>query len=383
MLPFTAYVRDPEIRAQLQRCLGSDPGAGSFETALAEATVATSPRNLLIELTGLPEPLAALDQLAQACVPGTRVVALGGVNDVALYRQLRALGVADYLVKPVTDAHLLEAIQATTAAPVAEAARNRPVLVIGARGGVGGSLVAANLAWLAAEKTQRRTVLVDGDLTCGTVSLAFDVEPSRGLSEALAAPDRIDGLLLASATVRVGRHLALLSTEGAFDAKPVAADALPRLMRGLSQSFHHSIIDLPGRQTNLLAPAIAEAGVVVIVSDCSLAGMRDLLRLRDFVKAHGPQCEILFVANRLGVARGHHPTPTECEKTIGQSFACVLPEDPTAVPAAASAGKTVAQTAPGSKISAGIKILAQQAGLVPALASKGLWAKLLGREASA
>src|SRR3546814_9600249 len=70
-----------------------------------------------------------------------------------------------------------------------------------------------NLAWLIAEERKHKTVLVDLDLEFGTIALSLDLEPTRGLREALENPARVDGLFIASATAKLTDNLSIMATE--------------------------------------------------------------------------------------------------------------------------------------------------------------------------
>src|SRR3546814_12807229 len=85
--------------------------------------------------------------------------------------------------------------------------------VIGARGGVGASTIATSLAWLLSERGKRATALLDLDVHFGTGALALDLEPGRGLTDAIENPSRIDGLFIARAMVKASEKLAVLSAE--------------------------------------------------------------------------------------------------------------------------------------------------------------------------
>jgi pilus assembly protein CpaE len=367
--PTIAFVRDDATRAVLAEVL--EPGAsavlpGGVDAATAYMTHDPSSRTVVVDLTGVAEPLLALDRLADTCLPDTRVIAIGDVNDIHFYRALRSAGIAEYLVKPVTADALLAALTmpvpaepATPIAPAAQASDCETIAVVGARGGVGATMVAVSLAWLSAEKTQRKTVLADLDLSCGAASLALDVESGHGLTEALANPDRIDAMLLAVATARVGEHLHLLSSEQSLDSTPtLQADSLEKLATGLRQGFQRVIFDIPRGDGAILKQGLAQAGVIVIVTDFSVAGVRDTGRLIALAQKVAPAAKRLVVGNRFGTARKGDLGRAEIEKALGLTMACAIPEDPAVVPHALNAGKPVPAAAPGSPVTVALRELA-------------------------
>jgi pilus assembly protein CpaE len=357
---------------------------GDIETAIEHVTRDPSSRTILVDLSGVEEPLEALDRLAEVCMPDTRVIALGTVNDIHFYRMLRSAGVAEYLVKPITAPALQSALAITTVdkpdppPPKPQEMSSGPLAVIGARGGVGATMVAVALAWLSAERKRRRTVLVDLDIAYGSASLALDVEPGHGLIEALASPERIDGLLVASATVKLGKHLYLLSSEQPLDdERPSQSDSLRRLVIGLGQSFQHIVFDVPRSDPVLLRQAIEQARVIVIVTDFSLAGVRDTKRLIALSTRLAPNTKLLVVGNRVGDGKKSGLSRSEIEKAIGVQLAVAIPEDAANVAYALNAGKPLPAAHPSSRTTAAIQALADNIDGVKSEARQGLLARVL------
>ncbi len=391
--PTIAFARDEASRAVLAEVL--DPGAsaispGGIEDATAYMIHDPSPRTVVVDLSGVAEPLLALDHLADACLPETRVVAIGDINDIHFYHALRSAGVAEYLVKPLNADRMRAALTAPAviqpaapAAPAIQASDCETIAVIGARGGVGATMVAVSLAWLSTERTRRKTVLADLDLTCGAASLALDVESGHGLSEALANPDRIDAMLLAVAAARVGEHLHLLSSEQALDSSlTIQADAIERLTAGLRQGFQRIILDVPRSDGAILRQGLAQAGVIVIVTDFSIAGVRDTGRLFALAQKLAPAAKRLVVGNRFGTGRKGDLSRVEIEKALGLTMACVIPEDTVAVPQALNAGKPVPAAAPASPVTAALRELGALIDGAQRAAPRGLLSRLFARGAN-
>jgi pilus assembly protein CpaE len=386
--PTIAFVQDDASRAVLLEVL--DPGAsaispGGIEDATAYMIHDPSSRTVVVDLSGVAEPLLALDHLAETCLPDTRVVAIGDINDIHFYHALRTAGVAEYLVKPLNADRLRAALTAPVvvqpaapAAPAVQASDCETIAVVGARGGVGATMVAVSLAWLSTERTRRKTVLADLDLSCGAASLALDVESGHGLSEALANPDRIDAMLLAVAAARVGDHLHLLSSEQALDSTiAVKADAIEKLAAGLRQGFQRVIFDIPRSDGAILKQGLAQAGIIVIVTDFSIAGVRDAGRLVALAQKVAPAAKRLVVGNRSGTTRKGDLSRVEIEKALGLTMACVIPEDAVAVPQALNSGKPVPAAAPSSPVTAALRQLGALVDGAPRVASRGLLSRLL------
>jgi pilus assembly protein CpaE len=339
---------------------------GGSREALDYATRYALPRILIIDISDNDRPLEVLSPILAAAEEDTRVIAIGSVNDVTLYREMMEAGVAEYLVKPLTDRALLAAIQhadlrESRARPGAGAAEKaRIVAVVGTRGGVGASTVTANLAWFLAEQYKRRTMLLDLDLQFGTASLAFDVEPSRGLRDALEQPNRIDALLVNSASVRHSDRLTILASEESHE-EDIRYDptAITLLLDELARQSDFVVVDLPLRPSSNRAKVLPAARDIVIVTDLSLAGLRDSIRLCTQAQQLTPNARLIVIASRAG-GRASGVSVREFEKALGRKLDFLLPEDPKAVAQSSVQGKPLAQAARGSKLTTGLRQLAQK-----------------------
>lgn len=387
-----AFVRDDATRAALSRTAAANgwtdawiDDGGPEDAARALAEIPT-PRLIVVDLAGCADPVAAIDALALVCDPQARLIACGDANDIGLYRRLRELGVDEYLVKPVADDDLARAMVRALAAPAAEASaraasgtRGPVVAFLGARGGVGATTLAVNAAWLAARDHGRRTVLVDLDLQFGTAALALDVDPGRGFREALESPDRIDGLFVERAVVRASDRLAILAAEGVLGGMPATdAEALEGILGILRESFELVVVDLPRGVVAGSARVLRAVDRVVIVSDLSLAGMRDTLRLLEYVGSAAPAAVIDVLANRAGDTARGEMAKADFERNVGVTLAGVVPDDRRGADRGARDGRPMAAVARrGRAVSALAKFIERvvdRNGAKPAPA----WRRLLG-----
>lgn len=394
--PLAAFVADEETRAMLATALGLEwPNAsimiGGAEEAIEQLREDPSARYLVVDLSHEASPLHTLDRLAEVCAPGTQLIALGDLNDVALYRSMRSAGVADYLVKPVTAEALssaLASLRRRSAPPEAEkvAPQNcRIVAVVGARGGVGATTISTTLAWFFAHEARERCMLVDLDLYCGAAALALDVEPSRGLCEVLENPSRIDSLFVSSAATRLDDNFYLLCSEESFDAptsaRPGAIELLAKELRG---DFAKVVIDLPRANPELMRQGMTEANLIVVVTDLSLIGLRDANRLYALAKRTAPPAEVIVVANRVGNSKKAEIPQSDVEKAIGTTLSAKIPEDSNGVARALNTGKALPVAAPTSKATVAIKALARSLAAAKADKAPSFFAKLFsGSKANA
>ncbi len=373
-----AFVADPETHGTVTQVCGLHfPGLqvhnGGTKEAVDYLAAGAPPRILIVDVSDSNKPLSAMLPIIAAFAEDTRVIAIGAVNDIELYREMNEAGISDYLVKPVGEKVLTVALEraeqrksAAAAAPepaahvVADPGKRSVVAVMGTRGGVGASTLAMNLAWLMANDHKRDTMLVDLDLQGGTVALALDVEPSHGLREVLDNPNRIDSLVVTSVATKCGDRLHVLAAEEAVDDEVhYNTSAVSLLLDELKKNSASVIVDLPRNAPGARAVVLAAATEIIVVTDLTLAGLRDAIRLYTMVQQVAPSARVIFVANRDGGREGT-VSKAEFEKALGKPIEFVLPEDAKANQAAANAGKPVVAAAPSSKVTSMLKTLAKR-----------------------
>jgi len=384
---FIAFVTDSDSHAAVDQVVGELmlPHASIRNGDIKEATKFLgenrSPKLLVVDLTGSELPLSDINGLADVCEPGVTVIALGDRNDCGLFRDLLAHGVADYLVKPITPGLLQKAVMSASDqnSPVKGQTRlGKLIAVSGARGGVGSTTVATSIAWLIANERRRRVALVDLDLQFGTVALSLDLEPSAGLREALENPNRIDGLFMDRVLVQHSERMFVLSAEESPDeALLLDYGALELLLTELRSKFHYVVIDLPRTPNPCSQHVLQSANELVLVTDYSLAGMRDSMRMVGLLPTMNASCNVTLIANRAGEHKNGEMPRAEFEKGVGRKIDMVLPFDAKTVAAATNFGQPVA--ASRGPVSTGLREVAERL-CGPAAGStgrSGIWQKLL------
>jgi pilus assembly protein CpaE len=286
---------------------------GGIAKAIEYLSEQRSPHLLLVDISGIDLPLSKIHTLADVCEPGTNVVAIGDHNDVGLYRDLVEAGVSNYIVKPLTRELLTKALtpKISNSAEIGTRAAlklGKMVAFVGARGGVGTTTLASNLAWHLANRQSRRVALVDLDLQNGDCALLFNINMAPGLRDALANPLRLDHLLLDRIMAQHGERLFVLgSEEPLHDNVQFTPSAIDSLFSVLRSQFHYIIVDVP----RIPAPAYRRAFEIadrrIIVVDQTMRAMRDAVRLtkmfgdREIPGAeHSAEHRNIFIVNRVG-----------------------------------------------------------------------------------
>jgi pilus assembly protein CpaE len=336
-----------------------------------------------VDLTGCADPIADIVRLSEVCDEGTHVIAVGDVNDINLYRGLTTAGVMDYLCKPLEADALTEVLsnadKPTTPEDV-EAKIGQVMCFIGSRGGVGATSVAVNVAWILAHEHKRRVALVDLDLFFGTCGLALDLDLGRGFREALENPSRIDGLFIERAMVRCDDNLFVLCAEEALECSiNFDASAVQLLIEHLRRDFQYVVVDLPRfaarTQTSILTPPSS----VSIISDPSLAGMRDSMRILALLKKIVPKADPAVILNKVGVHSGSELSKADFEKGAEGKVSHIVPYDPKSLGVCASSGKPLVKAAASARTT---KVLREMTGQLiaarPVKSGAPIWQKLLG-----
>ncbi|HUZ75042.1 MAG TPA: AAA family ATPase [Stellaceae bacterium] len=330
--------------------------------AKAAHAIEPPPAVLLVDISDDDDPDALVGELVKRCGSATRIVAVGTVNDVTLFRRLAARGVVDYLVKPVSSALLTDALRRAGRGESEATDPGRQARIhafIGARGGVGASTLVLGVAWLLAQEHKLRTALVDLDLHFGTLALSLDLEPGRGLRQALEHPERTDGLLLASAMVKGDEQLPILGAEESLeDVLHFEPDGAEALLTALAQDYDCLLIDLPRSLDGAARHVLASADNTFIVTDFSLAALRDAFRLSSLVKSLGAAGGPLVVASQVGALHRGEIGRAEFERGLGTSVDFAVPFDPKAARAMAVGGKTLPAVDGASKAAAEMRRIA-------------------------
>jgi pilus assembly protein CpaE len=376
-----AFCEFPDTGAALQRAAADRRLAkahvtvqlGGLQAAVEHYTGQVTP-NLLIVETRLQGKTAVdeIDRLAEVCDPSSKVVIVGRVNDVELYRELMRRGVSEYLVAPLNPLHLIEVISglylSEDSAPI-----GRVCAFVGARGGVGSSTLAHNVGWCIAEGLKINTTIVDLDLPFGTAGLNFNEEPTQGVADALTAPERLDEVLLDRLLLKSGEHLSLFTApailERGFDAD---AGAYESVLDAVRRTTPCVIVDVPHVWTPWVRQTLLAADDIVIVATPDLASLRNAKAFIDLLKSNRPNdLPPRLVINQAGTPKRPEIPVKDFAETLGIQPSAVLPFDPMLYGTAANNGQMLIEVAPKSPTAEGIKVLAELlTGRTPQVESK-------------
>ncbi len=358
---------------------------GGVQSAFQTYQVEPTPALIIVESSAPAQQLIAeLDQLAECCDAGTKVVVIGAANDIALYRELMRRGVSEYLVAPIQPLQLIGAIGGLFNDPSAPFV-GRTIAFIGARGGVGSSTIAHNTAYALSERMASETVIVDFDLPFGTAGLDFNQDPLTGIADALIQPDRLDPVLLDRMMVRCTDKLSLFAApatlDNDWDVSPEAFEEVAQKIRGTAP---YVVLDLPHQWNAWVRRMVIGADEVVVVATPDLASLRNAKNMIDLARAARPNdAPPRLVLNQMGLPGRPEIPLKDFTNALGISPALVLPFDAKLFGQAANNGQMVVEVGAKSKAADGFQHLAQLLAKremlalpAPKAESKSLFAKL-------
>jgi len=298
------------------------------------------------------EILEGLDQLAEVCDANTRVVVIGCVNDVALYRELTRRGVSDYLIAPVGTLDIVRSIcglfSAENVKPV-----GRVLAVVGAKGGVGASTVAHNMAWSIAGDFGLDAVVTDLDLAFGTAGLDYNQDPPQGIADAVFSPDRIDTNFVDRLLSKCTDHLSLLAAPATLErVYDFGAEAFDAVLDSLRSNVPCIVLDVPHQWTGWTRRVLTSADDILVVAAPDLANLRNAKNLMDLLRNSRPNDRRpYYCLNQVGVPKRPEIKPAEFAKALEDEPLAVIPFDPQMFGTAANNGQMIAEVSSSHKAS--------------------------------
>jgi pilus assembly protein CpaE len=354
-----AFCESPDIAAVISAAISDRRMAkahvkqnmGGAPAAVEAYKSAPTPNVIVLEAPASRDALLGqLEELAEYCDAGTKVVVLGKLNDIVLYRQLIARGVSEYLVAPFGVVDFIQAISLLFSAPGTKPL-GRVIAVVGAKGGVGASTVAHNLAWSLASLTEMATIIADFDLAFGTAGLDYNQDPPQGVAEAVFAPDRVDAVLVDRLLSKCGDKLSLLAAPATLDrVLDFAEVSFDSLIDAMRSSTPWIVLDVPHLWSGWARRILVSADDVIVVASPDLANLRNTKNLIDSVKgARLNDAPPRLVLNGVGMLKRPEIAAAEFAKAVETDPTAIIPHDAKLFGGAANNGQMIAEIEPNGK----------------------------------
>jgi pilus assembly protein CpaE len=320
-----------------------------------------TPNVIMLESEGRAEDvLTGLDELSEVCDEGTRVVVIGRYNDIQLYRELIRRGVSEYLMTPVSPLDIVGAVCGLFSAPDAKPV-GRVLAVVGAKGGVGSSTIAHNVAWAIARDLSLDAVVADLDLAFGTAGLDYNQDPPQGVADAVFSPDRVDTAFIDRLLSKCTDHLSLLAAPATLDrVYDFSAEAFEPVFDALRASVPCVVLDVPHLWTGWTKRVLVGADDILVVAQPDLANLRNAKNLVDLLRAARPNDRRpIYCLNQVGVPKRPEIKPADFAKALEDEPAAIIPFEPPVFGTAANNGQMIAEVAAGHRTAEMFRHLAQ------------------------
>ena len=329
---------------------------GGLSEAIAVYQEQPTPPLIVVEcLEPAMELLQKLETLAEVCDAATKVVVIGASNDIALYRELMRRGVSEYLVPPIQPLQLIRTIAGLYADPTT-AFMGRTIAFVGAKGGVGASTIAHNVAYTLAEQIQVNTVIADYDLAFGTAGLDFNQDPLQGVYDALSQPDRLDPVLLDRMTARCTDRLSLFAAPASLeDVYEFGPEVFEEVFNRIRTTAPYVVLDLPHQWNSWVRQTLLASDDVVMVATPDLASLRNAKNMIDLIRRTRPNdAPPRLILNQLGIPGRPEIPVKEFAKALQIEPSLVLPFDAKLFGEAANNGQMLVEVNPKAKTVEGL-----------------------------
>lgn len=324
---------------------------GGIPAAIQVYQQQPTPNVLVVEThSGRDQLLTELNHLAEVCQPTTKVIVIGHVNDVILYRELMRQGISEYVVAPITPLQYIESVASLYKDPKSDPL-GRIFAFVGSKGGVGSSTIAHNIAYRMSGRHSLETVITDLDLSFGTAGLNFNQDANSGMVEALGQPDRVDSTLIDRLLTKLGGKLSLLGGPCQVDREfNIEAHSVETVLNALRRSVPAIVVDVPNVWAPWVRYTLINADEVVITATPELASLRNTKNLIDLLKQARPNDHLpRLVINQVGVPKRPEVSPADFGKAVGLDPTMVIPYDPQTFGTAQSNGQMIADVGPKTK----------------------------------
>jgi pilus assembly protein CpaE len=318
---------------------------GGLDGALAYYATSPTPNLIILESRAEPkELLHSLERLAEVCDPSTKVIIIGHYNDVWLYRELLRFGISEYVVAPISLADIIGNIAQIFVNPESEPL-GRTIAFIGAKGGVGSSTIAHNVAWTMSTAFSTEVVVADLDLAFGTANMNFDQDPAQGIAEAVFAPERIDEVYLDRLLAQCAEHLSLLAAPSTLDrVYDFDTDAFAQIIDTAQRSAPLLVLDVPHIWTGWTRNTLVEADEIVITATPELANLRNTKNLLDTLRKLRPNDKLPhLIINQAGVPKRPEISTNDFTEPLGLTPLAIIPFEPQFFGNAANNGRMLAE----------------------------------------
>lgn len=294
--------------------------------------------------------------------PSTSVIVSSAEKSSDWILSLMRAGAVEYMLRPITQEELKQALQKVgrffLATRAEDVPRGRIISVYYPTGGMGTTTVAVNLAAvLASEGT--KVALVDLNLYSGDVGTFLDVNPTYTLSSVTSNIDRLDANFLMTVMTRhPSGPFVLTEPNEVDDAISITPDQVRRILEFLRGVFTYVVVDCGGPLAGCNMAIFETSDLILFTTALSLPALRNSKRYLTAMERKGLHKDrVKLIVNRY-LAKADIQIK-DAEKVLGYTVFQTIPNDYLEVVSSINKGMPVVKISPGSAVSKAILRLAE------------------------
>ena len=365
---------DPDLssRADMKRALQMAHFTVTGEAGYGIEAVTVAQEKLPdVFLVSVEEPVAralqTIESLADA-VPGAPAIVYSMMADAASVRRAMLAGARDYLIKPVKPEELVRSIHGVleqeerkrmrqAGQTMETAAHGTIVTIFGAKGGIGKTTIATNLATALVRTTGSTVVLVDMDTRFGDVAIMMDVPVEQSIADVARHLDEMDRDKVRDYLVR--HH------SGAFvlpaplhpnEWRNLTPQHIEKILELLAQSHDYVIIDTPGTFNEIIATTLEQASLILLVTSMDIASIKDTALALEMLRAASvSEDKVKLVINHCTSANSLREE--DIQRVLEYEVFWRIPHD-LAVTSSTQLGQPIVLTRPYARVSRNLMDLA-------------------------
>lgn len=318
---------------------------GEISDIIAFVKENRSPKVLIVDISNCELPLGDISKIREFSPPNMAIIVIGNRNEVGLFRDLKTMGIVDYIVKPLNNVLLRRAIEVANSGEEMDHVEKTGKLVhiVSTVGGAGSTTVAANVGWILANNRFKRTLVMDLDFLYGTANLLLDVKAENAYLDILESPDKIDDYFTETITRKVSQRLYYLG--GLCDlVRGIQVDeaAFNALVVLLKKQFNYVLVDAQRNIDVINKTSMQHADSFILMVEMSMASVQNTARMLEYLSVEHPGKKVLIIANKNGLSSNGAITKEAFESVIGRKIDYSMLLDETLTLASANIGQPVA-----------------------------------------
>jgi pilus assembly protein CpaE len=380
--------RDPEVvivdpdlssRADMKRTLQLAHFTVTGEAGYGiEAVTVANEKLPDVFVVAVEEPVARALQTVESLAdtaPHVATVVYSTMADADAVRRAMVAGARDYLVQPAKPEELTRSIHGVLeqeerrrmrlSGETAEtAARGTVITVFGAKGGIGKTTIATNLATSLVRTTGSTVAMIDMDTRFGDVAIMMDVAVEQSIADLARRVDELDRELVRDYLVRHHSGVMILPAPlHPTEWRNLMPQHIEKIIRLVAQSFDYVVIDTPGTFNELIAVTLEEASMILLVTSMDIASIKDTALALEMLRAASiSEDKVKLTINHCTSANSLRDT--DVQRVLEYEIFWQVPND-LSVASSTQLGQPIVLTKPYARVSRSITDLASAISGIP------------------